>query len=211
MKDPIIIGIAGGSASGKTTLADRVIAEFSSGVALIRHDNYYKRQDNIPLEDRPKVNYDHPSAFDTDLLIADMKRLCEGRSVEVPVYSYIEHTRTDEVIIVNPSRVIIIEGILILENPEMAGMMDIKVFVDADADLRLIRKIKRDVIERKRTLESVIAQYENFSKPMHEQFIEPTKKKADIIIPNGGYNEVGFGMLIDKIRAIIAEKQRSTP
>ncbi|NPV02439.1 MAG: uridine kinase [Brevinematales bacterium] len=211
MKDPIIIGIAGGSASGKTTLADRIIAEITSDIVLIRHDNYYKRQDHIPLADRPKVNYDHPSAFDTDLLIADLKRLCDGRSVEVPVYSYIEHNRTDQAVPVRPARVIIVEGILVLENPQMSEMMDIKVFVDADADLRLIRKIKRDVIERKRTLESVIAQYENFSKPMHEQFIEPTKKKADIIIPNGGYNEVGIGMLIDKIRAIIAEKQRSLP
>jgi len=208
LKDPVIIGIAGGSASGKTTLADRIIGEFTTEVALIRHDNYYKRQDHIPLPERPKVNYDHPSAFDTDLLIADLKRLGEGRTVEMPVYSYIEHNRTNEVIPIAPSPVVIVEGILIFENDDLVSLMDIKVFVDADSDLRLIRKIKRDVVERKRTLESVIAQYENFTKPMHEQFIEPTKRVADVIIPNGGYNEVGFGMLIDKIRAIISEKQR---
>jgi uridine kinase len=183
MKNVIIIGVSGGSASGKTTVANRIKEEFKDSVELLSHDFYYKAHDELPLEERARLNYDHPNAFDTDRLIADIKQLKQMISIERPVYSYTVHNRLAETVTVNPAKVIIVEGFMIFENSELRELMDIKVFVDTDADERLIRRIIRDVNERGRSLESVINQYSNTVKPMHELFVEPYKKYADIIIP----------------------------
>lgn len=203
MQDVIIIGVAGGSASGKTTVANRLKEEFKDSVELICHDYYYRAHNELPYEERAKLNYDHPNAFDTEKLIEDIKELKKGNSIERPVYSYSEHNRTSETVTVNPAKVIILEGFLIFENQELLSLMDIKIFVDTDADERVIRRILRDVKERGRSLESVIEQYTNTVKPMHEQFVEPSKRHADVIIPNGGHNEVAISMLINKIKSII--------
>lgn len=203
MNDITIIGIAGGSASGKTTVASRIKEEFKDDVELICHDYYYLAHNDIPFEERVKLNYDHPNAFDTERLISDIKQLKQGIAIERPVYSYTEHTRLAETVRVEPKKVIIVEGFLIFENPELLHLMDIKIFVDTDADERLIRRILRDVKERGRSLESVITQYSTTVKPMHEQFVEPSKRHADIIIPYGGQNEIALSMLIDKIRNMV--------
>lgn len=205
MKNVIIIGVSGGSASGKTTVANRIKEEFRDSVELLSHDFYYKAHDELPLEERARLNYDHPNAFDTDRLIADIKQLKQLISIERPVYSYTVHNRLAETVTVNPAKVIIVEGFMIFENTELRELMDIKVFVDTDADERLIRRIIRDVNERGRSLESVINQYSNTVKPMHELFVEPYKKYADIIIPRGGKNDVAMDMLIHRIRAILTE------
>lgn len=203
MNDITIIGIAGGSASGKTTVASRIKEEFKEDVELICHDFYYLAHNDIPFEERVNLNYDHPNAFDTERLISDIKQLKQGIAIERPVYSYTEHTRLAETVRVEPKKVIIVEGFLIFENPELLNLMDIKIFVDTDADERLIRRILRDVKERGRSLESVITQYTTTVKPMHEQFVEPSKRHADIIIPYGGQNEIALSMLIDKIRIMV--------
>lgn len=203
MNDITIIGIAGGSASGKTTVASRIKEEFKDDVELICHDFYYLAHNDIPFEERVKLNYDHPNAFDTERLISDIKQLKQGIAIERPVYSYTEHTRLSETVRVEPKKVIIVEGFLIFDNPELLHLMDIKIFVDTDADERLIRRILRDVKERGRSLESVITQYTTTVKPMHEQFVEPSKRHADIIIPYGGQNEIALSMLIDKIRNMV--------
>jgi uridine kinase len=203
MNDITIIGIAGGSASGKTTVASRIKEEFKDDVELICHDFYYLAHNDIPFEERVKLNYDHPNAFDTERLISDIKQLKQGIAIERPVYSYTEHTRLSETVRVEPKKVIIVEGFLIFENPELLHLMDIKIFVDTDADERLIRRILRDVKERGRSLESVITQYTTTVKPMHEQFVEPSKRHADIIIPYGGQNEIALSMLLDKIRNMV--------
>lgn len=203
MNDITIIGIAGGSASGKTTVASRIKEEFKDDVELICHDFYYLAHNDIPFEERVKLNYDHPNAFDTERLISDIKQLKQGIAIERPVYSYTEHTRLSETVRVEPKKVIIVEGFLIFENPELLHLMDIKIFVDTDADERLIRRILRDVKERGRSLESVITQYSTTVKPMHEQFVEPSKRYADIIIPYGGQNEIALSMLLEKIRKMV--------
>lgn len=203
MNDITIIGIAGGSASGKTTVASRIKEEFKEDVELICHDYYYLAHNDIPFEERVKLNYDHPNAFDTERLISDIKQLKQGIAIERPVYSYTEHTRLAETVRVEPRKVIIVEGFLIFDNPELLNLMDIKIFVDTDADERLIRRILRDVQERGRSLESVITQYSTTVKPMHEQFVEPSKRHADVIIPYGGQNEIALSMLIDKIRNMV--------
>lgn len=203
MKDIIVIGVSGGSASGKTTVANRIKEEFKNSVELLSHDYYYLPHDDLPFEERVKLNYDHPSAFDTERFIDDIKKLKQKKTIERPVYSYKIHNRTAETVRVNPAKVIIVEGFLIFENSELRELMDIKVFVDTDADERLIRRIKRDVNERGRSLESVITQYTNTVKPMHEQFVEPCKKYADLIIPRGGLNEVAIDMLLHRIKAIL--------
>lgn len=204
MNDITIIGIAGGSASGKTTVASKIKEEFHEDVELICHDYYYLAHNDITLEQRANLNYDHPNAFDTERLISDIKQLKQGIAIERPVYSYTEHTRLEETVRVEPKKVIIIEGFLIFENPELLKLMDIKIFVDTDADERLIRRILRDVKERGRNLESVITQYSTTVKPMHEQFVEPSKRHADLIIPYGGENEIALSMLMDKIRTMIS-------
>ena len=200
--DSILIGIAGGSGSGKTTLADKLVECFGSDeVSIIRHDNYYKRHDQLTYEERSKLNYDHPDAFDTDLLCEQLKQLKEWHAIEMPVYDYSQHNRWDQVIVVHPAPVLILEGILIFAEEELCRLMDIKVFVDTDADVRILRRILRDVKARGRSLDSVITQYLTTVKPMHEQFVEPSKRRADVIIPDGGYNMVALEMLIQRIRS----------
>ena len=200
---PFVIGVAGGTGSGKTTLATKLKAAIADDAIILSHDFYYRDNANIAFEERIKLNYDHPNAFDTDLMIEDIKKLKNGQAIDHPQYSFVTHTRTSDTVHVEPTPVIIVEGILIFENKELLSLMDIKVFVDTDADIRLIRRLTRDVKERGRSLDSVITQYMNTVKPMHEQFVEPSKKNADLIIPEGGENLVALHMLIDRINALI--------
>lgn len=201
--NPIIIGIAGGTGSGKSTLAENIEKEFKHNITMLSHDYYYKSNDNLPFEERKKLNYDHPDAFETNLLIDHLTKLKNGETIRRPSYSFVEHLREKETYEVVPKKVIIIEGILLFENKTLRDMMDIKIFVDADADIRFIRRLLRDVQERGRTLDSVVEQYCTTVKPMHEQFVEPSKKYADIIVPEGGYNQVALNMIVEKIRSII--------
>ena len=201
MSDVIVIGIAGGTGSGKSTITRKLIQRFGSDVSVIHHDNYYKAHHNMPYEERCKLNYDHPNAFDTDLLIRAVEDLKNGLEVTCPVYDFTIHDRSEETIIVRPARVIIVEGILIFESRELCSLMDIKLYVDTDADVRILRRITRDVRDRGRSLESVIDQYLQTVKPMHEQFVEPSKKNADIIIPQGGHNKVALEMVIQRVKA----------
>lgn len=199
--DTILIGIAGGTGSGKTTLANELINSFGQDeVSILRHDNYYKRHDDMCYEERRKLNYDHPDAFDTELLCEHIRELKAGRSIQMPVYDYSVHNRSEETIEVRPAPVIVLEGILIFAETSLCELMDIKVFVDTDADVRILRRIVRDVKERGRSLDSVISQYLTTVKPMHEQFVEPSKRRADIIIPEGGENLVALEMLIQRVR-----------
>lgn len=207
MINSVVIGVSGGSASGKTTVANRLKEVCQDSVELLSHDFYYIPHDDLPIEERAKLNYDHPNAFDTTRIVEDIKYLKQGMAIDRPVYSYKLHTRLPETVRVNPAQVIIVEGFMIFENANLRDLFDIKVFVDTDADERLIRRIIRDVNERGRSLESVIEQYSNTVKPMHEQFVEPYKKYADIIIPRGGLNDVAIDMLIHRIRAISKENQ----
>lgn len=201
MKKPMIIGIAGGSGSGKTTLAENIASHFGEKISLLRHDDYYKSQKDIPEAERPHINYDHPSAFDTELLIKHIDALKRGERIDCPIYDYRIHDRSDATRAVESRSVIILEGILIFENEELLKRLDMKIFVDTDADVRIIRRIMRDVKQRGRTLDSVISQYLMTVKPMHEAFVEPSKKKADVIIPEGGMNPVAYGMIINKIES----------
>ena len=204
MKDIVVIGVAGGTGSGKSTLVKRLQESFKGDdVATICHDFYYKAHPELTYEERTKLNYDHPDAFDTWLMVEHIKALKEGKSVECPTYSFIEHNRASETLLIEPSKVIIVDGILIFENEELRNIMDIKVFVDTDADIRLARRILRDVRDRGRSMESVISQYTTTVKPMHEQFVEPSKRYADVIIPEGGFNSVAVEMLIQNIRSIV--------
>lgn len=200
--DTILIGIAGGSGSGKTTLANRLIEYFGENeVSLLRHDNYYKRHDEMTYEERTRLNYDHPDAFDTELLCRHIGELKAGRPVEMPVYDYSVHNRSDQTTTVLPNPVIILEGIMIFAEPELVKRMDFKIFVDTDADERILRRIIRDVNHRGRSLDSVIDQYRTTVKPMHDQFVEPSKRKADIIIPEGGRNEAAMQVIVELIRS----------
>jgi uridine kinase len=202
-----VIGVAGGTGSGKSTLVRRLQEAFScEDVATLCHDYYYKAHPELSYEERTQLNYDHPDAFDTDMLVEHVRALKNGEVIERPVYSFVEHNRTDERVVVQPSKVVIIDGILIFENKELRDQMDIKVFVDTDADLRLARRILRDVRERGRSMESVVNQYTTTVKPMHEQFVEPSKKYADVIIPEGGFNSVAVQMLIQNIRSLISNE-----
>lgn len=201
MNDIIVIGIAGGTGSGKTTITRRIMQKFGGNVSVIYHDNYYKAHHNMSYSERAKLNYDHPDAFDTDLLIEDLKKLRRGEGVRCPVYDYTIHDRSEKTVYIKPARVIVVEGILIFQSPELCKLMDIKIFVDTDADVRILRRIVRDVRDRGRSLESVVNQYLNTVKPMHEQFVEPSKRKADIIIPEGGHNQVALEMVLERVRA----------
>ncbi len=202
-----IIGVAGGTGSGKSTLVKRLQEAFAGDqVATLCHDYYYKSLPNLTYEERTKLNYDHPQSFDTAMMVEHIKALKEGVAIERPVYSFVEHNRTDEKVAVLPSKVIIVDGILIFENKELRDLMDIKVFVDTDADVRLARRILRDVRERGRSMESVIEQYTTTVKPMHEEFVEPSKKYADVIIPEGGFNSVAVTMLIENVKSLIAKE-----
>ena len=196
----LVIGIAGGSGSGKTTLTNRIASQFAEDVTVITHDNYYKAHDEMSYEERCRLNYDHPNAFDTDLMVEHLKLLKEGKEVECPIYDYTIHNRSKNTMTIVPGKVVIVEGILIFENKELCNQMDIRVFVDTDADLRIIRRIRRDVMERARSLESVISQYLDTVKPMHEQYVEPSKKNASIIVPEGGHNTVAMEMILNQVR-----------
>ena len=196
----LVIGIAGGTGSGKTTLMKNLINRFEDVVTVISHDNYYKRHDDIPYEERCKLNYDEPSAFDTSLMVYHLDQLRHGYAIECPVYDFTVHNRSAETIHIVPKKVIIVEGILIFENEELRNLMDIRIFVDTDADIRLCRRIKRDVNKRGRTLESVLQQYQETVKPMHEQYVEPSKKYAHIVVPEGGKNLVALDMITGRIR-----------
>lgn len=195
-----IIGVAGGSASGKTTIVNNLKDFFKNDIELVSHDCYYKAHYDMPFEQREKLNYDHPNSFDTDLLIQDIIKLKNGEVVNRPVYSYEIHNRTSETVPLFPKKVIIIEGILILENEQLRNLMDTKIYVDTDADERLMRRILRDIKERGRSIDSVITQYAQTVKPMHEQFIEPYKKYADIIIPRGGENLTALNILKEHLK-----------
>ena len=207
MKKRMIIGVAGGSGSGKTTLANRIAEHFGDRVSMVRHDDYYRSHKDIPVEERARFNYDHPSAFDNDLLIAHLDMLRRGEAVESPVYDYTIHDRSDRVRRIESAEVIVLEGILILENPDILSRLDVKIFVDTDADVRIIRRISRDVNERGRSLESVISQYLSTVKPMHEAFVEPSKRNADLIVPIGGRNSVAISMIIERIAAHLDKEE----
>lgn len=204
MKRPLVIGIAGGSCSGKTSVTRAIYEEFKNhSVVVIEQDYYYKDQGHMTFEERLQTNYDHPLAFDTDLLIEHVKALLNRQTIEKPVYDYVNHTRAQEVIKVDPQDVIIVEGILVLEDERLRDLMDIKLFVDTDSDLRIIRRIQRDIKERGRTADSVIEQYVSAVRPMHNMFIEPTKRYADVIIPEGGGNNVAIDLMVTKIKTIL--------
>ena len=204
--DILVIGIAGGTASGKTTLMKNLINEFGGQVTVLSHDNYYTRHDDMPYEERCNLNYDEPAAFDTSLMVYHLDQLRHGHSIECPVYDFTFHNRSDETIRLVPHKVIIVEGILIFENEELRNLMDIKIFVDTDADIRLCRRIKRDVNKRGRSLESVLAQYQQTVKPMHERYVEPSKKYADLVVPEGGKNLVALNMITGHIQHYLDEE-----
>ena len=199
--ETLIIGIAGGTGSGKTTLTQKLLERFDENVSVVYHDNYYKRLDDMTYEQRCKVNYDHPDAFDTDLMVADLDKLRRGESVQCPVYDYTIHNRSDQTVEIKPTKVILVDGILIFENKELRERMDIKIFVDTDADVRILRRILRDVKERERSLDSVVTQYLTTVKPMHEQFVQPSRQYADIVVLEGGHNLVALDMIVERIRS----------
>lgn len=199
----LIIGIAGGTGSGKTTVVHQIMNELPEAeVGIISQDSYYRENHNMSFEERSKINFDHPHAIDFELLVQQLKDLKEGKTIDQPVYSFVTHNRTNDTIITHPRKVMIVEGILILANPELRDMFDVKIYVHADSDERLIRRLKRDIAERGRDMEEVLNRYQSTLKPMHEQFIEPTKAHADIIIPNDKYNTVA----IDVVRAVIKQR-----
>lgn len=204
MNNHLIIGIAGGSGSGKTTLTNQIAAQFPEQVTIITHDNYYKAHDDMDYDERSRLNYDHPNSFETALMVEHLKALKNGETIECPVYDYTIHNRSKDTIRIVPNKVIIVEGILIFENKELCDLMDIRIFVDTDADIRIIRRIKRDVLERARSLESVMNQYMDTVKPMHEQYVEPSKKNANIIVPEGGYNGPAMEMIQNHIKMFLS-------
>jgi uridine kinase len=199
MSDIMIIGIAGGTGSGKTTLTEQIRKRFGEDVTVIYHDNYYRLQVGKTYDQRSQVNYDHPDAFETPLMIEHLKALKVGKSIESPIYDYTQHNRSDQIKVIHSSKVIIVEGILIFAEKELREMMDIKIFVDTDADVRILRRIQRDVEERARTLQSVIHQYLTTVKPMHEQYVEPSKRFADLIVLDGGFNLVALDMIFQRV------------
>lgn len=201
----LVIGIAGGTGSGKTTLMNNLIEQFRDDVTILSHDNYYKRHDDLTYAQRCRLNYDEPAALETDLMAAHLDRLRHGESIDCPVYDFTRHNRSSETLRIVPRKVIIVEGILIFENKKLRDLMDIRIFVDTDADVRLCRRIARDVNERGRTLESVLAQYQETVKPMHEMYVEPSKRFANIIVPEGGRNFVALDMITGRIRRHLEE------
>ena len=204
-KDCMLIGIAGGTGSGKSTFTNRIKKQFGDDVTVIYHDNYYRRRDDIPFEERKKINYDHPDALETDMLIEHIKQLKAGKSVVCPVYDFSVHNRSDKTVVIKPSKVSLVEGILVLQNPELCDLLDIKIFVEADADERILRRVLRDVEERGRDLRGIIDQYLTTVKPMHYRFVEPSKAKADIVI-NSGLNDVAYDIVSTKIQAYLDGK-----
>ncbi|WP_353989095.1 uridine kinase [Pediococcus argentinicus] len=209
--NPIIIGVTGGSGSGKTTVSKKIYDQLSGhSISVIQQDSYYKDQAEMTMEERAAVNYDHPLAFDTDLLVEHLMKIKQNQSIEIPVYDYQESTRSAETVLQEPRDVIILEGVLILDDERIRDMLDIKVYVDTDDDIRIIRRIRRDMEQRGRTLDSIITQYLTTVKPMYHQFIEPTKRYADIIVPEGGQNTVAIDLLVTKVRDILSEDGRDT-
>ena len=202
---PLVIGICGGTGSGKTTVANRLSGALTgSGVLVIQQDHYYKDLSHLSAEDRARQNFDHPAAVDSELFIGHVKQLRAGRPVDRPIYDFTRHCRKSETVRLEPQPAILIEGILIFENPGLRELMDLKIFVDTDADLRFIRRLVRDIHERGRTFESVVEQYQTTVRPMHLEFVEPTKRYADIIIPEGGHNEAGINLVIQKVKSLLA-------
>lgn len=207
MKKPLIIGIAGGSASGKSSISEQLKERYeqSGSVVIIRQDDYYKDQSEKTMEERVKTNYDHPFAFDNELLVANLQVLLKGEAIQKPIYDFVKHTRSSKTEVVKPSDVIVLEGLFILEDEKLRSLCDMKIFVDTDADVRFIRRLLRDVKERGRTLDSVVEQYQTTVREMHNLFVEPSKRYADVIIPEGGKNSVALDLLITKISSIIKE------
>ena len=201
----LVIGIAGGTGSGKTTLMKNLIHRFEGSVTVLSHDNYYRRNDHLTYEQRCLINYDEPAALETDLMARHLDQLRHGETIQCPVYDFTQHNRSNETIEIVPKHVIIVEGILIFENKELRDLMDIKIFVDTDADVRLCRRIKRDVNKRGRSLESVLEQYQNTVKPMHEKYVEPSKKFANLVVLEGGKNWVALDMIIGRIQRHLDE------
>ena len=201
----LVIGIAGGTGSGKTTLMKNLISKYGDHITVLSHDNYYKRHDDMTYEERCQLNYDEPAALETDLMARHLDQLRQGNAIDCPVYDFTVHNRSDETVRIEPQKVIIVEGILIFENQPLRDLMDIKIFVDTDADVRLCRRIKRDVNKRGRTLESVLLQYQQTVKPMHEKYVEPSKKFADIVVPEGGKNLVALDMIMGRIQRHMEE------
>ena len=202
----LVIGIDGGTGSGKTTLMNNIMERFGDVVTVLSHDNYYKRHDELPYEERCKLNYDEPAAFDTSLMVYHLDQLRHGYEIDCPVYDFTVHNRSDRTIHLVPKKVIIVEGILIFENEALRDLMDIRIFVDTDADVRLCRRIKRDVNKRGRTLESVLKQYQETVKPMHEKYVEPSKRYANIVVPEGGKNLVALDMILGRIQRHLDEE-----
>lgn len=205
----LVIGIAGGTGSGKSTLTKQLVNHFGDQITVLKHDDYYKAHDEMTYEERTHLNYDHPNAFDTDLMLQHLRQLKNGEPINCPIYDYTVHNRSRNFQVIYPTNVIIVEEILIFENKELCKEMDIKIFVDTDADIRIIRRIQRDVIERARSLESVISQYMNTVKPMHEEFVEPSKKNADIIVLEGGMNLVAMDMIKNRIRQHLSSQAQA--
>ena len=205
---PLVIGIAGGTGSGKTTLTNRLLERFGQDVCVICHDNYYKKQTGLTYDQRAALNYDHPDAFDTELMVSHLKLLMDGQTVFCPVYDYTVHNRSEDTVEIRPAKVVIVEGILIFESAPLRELMDVRIFVDTDADVRILRRILRDVKKRERSLDSVISQYLTTVKPMHEQFVQPSIRHAHIVVPEGGHNLVALDMIMDRISRHIAAQEK---
>ena len=199
MENILVIGIAGGSGSGKTTLMNNIVSRFEDNITVLSHDSYYRRHDDMTYEERCQLNYDEPAALETDLMVRHLDQLRQGIAIDCPVYDFTVHNRSDEVVRIEPRKVIIVEGILIFEKPELRDLMDIRIFVDTDADIRRCRRVKRDVNKRGRTLESVLTQYQQTVKPMYEKFVEPSKKYAHLLVPEGGKNAVALDLVVNLI------------
>lgn len=209
MSKPIIIGIAGGTGSGKTTVSSEILKAIGKDkIAFISHDSYYKDQSDKPLPERIKTNYDHPDSLETGLMIKQLKELLAGNNIQVPIYDFSQHTRTKETVEISPKPVIIVDGILIFVDKNLRELFDIKVFVDTDSDIRFIRRLKRDISERGRTVDLVINQYMTTVRPMHLDFVEPSKRNADVIIPEGGFNKVALNMIVSRLQAILVENSK---
>ena len=205
--DVLVIGIAGGTGSGKTTLMKSLMGQFGEEITVLSHDNYYRAHNDLPYEERCKLNYDEPAAFETELMVRHLEELRAGRAVQCPVYDFTVHNRSDQVILLEPKSVIMVEGILIFQNKALRDLMDIKIFVDTDADIRLCRRIKRDVNKRGRSMESVLLQYQATVKPMHDQYVEPSKKFADLVVLEGGKNLVALDMIMNRIQRHIEQNR----
>jgi uridine kinase len=207
MTDPIIIGIAGGTGSGKTTIADVILDRVGAGqIAVLAHDAYYRDLSDLPKTHRDVINFDHPDSLETDLMVEHVKQLRAGKSVQVPVYDFTTHTRTHQTMQIDPQPVILVEGILVFTEPKLTELLDVKIFVDTPPDIRFIRRLQRDIEERGRTVNSVIHQYETTVRPMHEDFVEPSKRQADVIIPEGGLNTVAMDMVVARVQVMLSER-----